>query len=274
MTTIAIAGAGRLATQLATAIATHSTGTATIIQVWSRSKSHATELAGRLARYSHVDAAWGTPESITTEADAYIIAVADDGIAAMAQALHRGREHALIAHTSGTTPLAAITATGHERAAVLYPLQTFSREHTTDFARLHIFIEAAREADHELLATLAATLTPRTNIHTSTSAQRRQLHIAAVFASNFVCHCCTIADSLLADAGLDFSVLQPLVEEQVAKLRTMPPAEAQTGPAARGDSHVMGTHMAMLATQPRLQQLYRMLSESIQATGRERATRH
>ena len=93
---------------------------------------------------------------------------------------------------------------------------------------------------------------------------RRRLHLAAVFACNFTNHCCTLADDVLADAGLDFSVLLPLVDETIAKLHQLPPAQAQTGPAIRHDENVLGLQRAMLSDRPDLQEIYSLLSKSIQ----------
>ena len=89
-------------------------------------------------------------------------------------------------------------------------------------------------------------------------------YLAAVFACNFTNHCCTLADDVLREAGLDFSVMLPLVDETIAKLHELPPAQAQTGPAIRRDDNVMGVQMAMLADKPEMQKIYTLLSKSIQ----------
>ena len=69
---------------------------------------------------------------------------------------------------------------------------------------------------------------------------------------------------MLADAGLDFSVMLPLLDETIAKLHELPPAKAQTGPAVRRDENVMGMQRAMLVDRPDLQEIYTLLSKSIQ----------
>ena len=43
----------------------------------------------------------------------------------------------------------------------------------------------------------------------------------------------------------------------------MPPAEAQTGPAVRYDRNVIDAQLSLLAEDPDLQEIYRLLSESI-----------
>ena len=255
---IAIVGAGRVAWNLAPAL--QDCG-AEVIEVWSKSRTSAETLAKQIGcRYS-----WGTVDVVTCEADLYLIAVKDAVLPDVIRRLHVGREQALMAHTAGSMPLSLFAEAGHGRGGVFYPMQTFSKERAVDFTKVHFFIEASNEEDAELLTDLACALTDdEAFVHPSTSASRRQLHLAAVFACNFVNHCCTLADDVLADAGLDFSVLLPLVDETVAKLHQLPPVEAQTGPAVRHDENVMGVHRSMLVGKPDLQEIYSLLSQSIQ----------
>ena len=58
------------------------------------------------------------------------------------------------------------------------------------------------------------------------------------------------------------SVLLPLLRQTVRKVGEMTPAEAQTGPAARGDSNVMQKQMESLPND-RLKEIYKAMSELI-----------
>ena len=231
-----------------------------VMEVWSKTQASAESLAARVG----CNASWGQVERATQDAEMYIISVKDTALPEVIRHLHEGRENALFAHTAGSLPLSLFRDAGHERGAVFYPLQTFSKERAVDFGAVHFFLETSREEDFEQLKSLAERLTTPAKIHHSTSATRRWLHLAAVFACNFGNHCCTVADDLLAEAGVDFRVLLPLMDEMVAKLHQLPPREAQTGPAARRDENVMGMQRAMLTDRPDLQQLYTLLSNSIQ----------
>ena len=228
MLRVAFIGAGRVASHLAPAL---QEGGAEVVEVWSRSRASAEELASRLS----CKAVWGSLDGVVRDADLYVICVADAALTDVVRRLHTGREQALFAHTAGSMPLSLFADAGHARGAVFYPMQTFSKERAVDFARVHFFLETSCSEDLQTLEQLAQHLTPIANIHRSTSAQRRRLHLAAVFACNFTNHCCTLAAELLADAGLDFNILLPLVDETVGKLHELPPCEAQTGPAARRD---------------------------------------
>lgn len=254
---IAIIGAGGVATNLGLAL--HERG-AEVVEVWSKSRVSAELLAFRLGCHP----SWGTLETATRAADLFLIAVKDAVLPEVVSRLHEGREGALFVHTAGSMPLSLFTEAGHERGGVFYPMQTFSKERRVDFSTVHFFVEASQPTDEALLRGLAETLTDdAAKVHRSTSASRRQLHLAAVFACNFANHCFALSDEILRDAGLDFSVMLPLVEETVAKLHDLRPRLAQTGPAARQDQNVMGLQRAMLADRPDLQRIYTMLSESI-----------
>ena len=55
----------------------------------------------------------------------------------------------------------------------------------------------------------------------------------------------------------------PLIDETARKVHVMPPAEAQTGPAVRYDRNVIDAQLSLLAEDPDLQEIYRLMSESI-----------
>ena len=255
---IAIIGAGRVATNLAPAL--NESG-AQVVEVWSKSRASAEILAGKIGCSS----TWGDLSGVTREADIYIIAVKDAALADVVSHLHEGREQALMVHTAGSMPISVFADAGHARAGVFYPMQTFSKERQVDFARVHFFIEAAQPDDEATLQRLALSLTgDATFVHKSTAALRRRLHLAAVFACNFLNHCCTLSADILSADDLPFSVMLPLVDETVAKLHELAPREAQTGPAVRRDANVTGLQLAMLADRPDLQQIYSLLTKSIQ----------
>jgi predicted short-subunit dehydrogenase-like oxidoreductase (DUF2520 family) len=114
----------------------------------------------------------------------------------------------------------------------------------------------------ERLEKLAETLS--SHIYQLDSEGRKQLHLAAVFACNFVNHCYALSAEVLEAKGLPFSVMLPLVDETARKVHELAPRNAQTGPAVRGDQNVMQMQAAMLAGQPDVQHIYEVLSNDIQ----------
>ncbi len=165
---------------------------------------------------------------------------------------------ALWLHTSGSQPITVIAA---PRKGSLYPLQTFHRDKARlNWAHLPLFVEAA-DADLPELQQLAEILSPKVRFLDSQG--RLRLHLSAVFACNFSNYCYSIASKLMEQNGLDFQLLQPLLEETLAKALALGSAKAQTGPAVRGDEVVMNKHLELLKATPELAEIYRMLSEGI-----------
>ena len=72
-----------------------------------------------------------------------------------------------------------------------------------------------------------------------------------------------IAGQVMDSNALDIKLLMPLIRETVEKALDQNPAAAQTGPAIRGDTDTMERHLAYLDFNPRYQQLYRLISQSI-----------
>jgi predicted short-subunit dehydrogenase-like oxidoreductase (DUF2520 family) len=72
----------------------------------------------------------------------------------------------------------------------------------------------------------------------------------------------TMAAELLKSTHIPFSALLPLIDETAAKIRTLAPKDAQTGPAKRGDENVMAHHVALLPNDE-MRQIYQLLSEQI-----------
>jgi 2Fe-2S ferredoxin len=101
------------------------------------------------------------------------------------------------------------------------------------------------------------------NVYRVNSAQRKVLHLAAVFACNFTNHLYGIGQQLLAGSDMSFDMLRPLIAETADKIKEHQPADVQTGPAIRNDDLTMQAHLQMLNGQPGLQQIYTLLSQDI-----------
>ena len=92
--------------------------------------------------------------------------------------------------------------------------------------------------------------------------ERRQLHLAAVFACNFTNALYGVAFDLLKNAKIEPHVLLPLLQNSLKKLNTMTPEEAQTGPAVRNDKNVINKHLDMLQD-PQYREIYEILTQEI-----------
>lgn len=247
---IAIIGAGNVAWHLTRALSTRHR----IVQVFSRSLDNAQALAEAV----QCPAATDNIGSIVGDADAYIIMVKDDAIAEVAAQLAHINDSAIWMHTSGSCGCNALsnTATSY---GVLYPLQTFSRNATIDTSEIPLFVEANTVDALSRISEIARCIS--SHIYPADSDTRRQLHIAAVFACNFANGLWRIADDILAQSSLPFSILMPLLKASIAKLEHMRPSEAQTGPAARGDIRIIDSHLSALTGEQ--YEIYKLLSDSI-----------
>jgi predicted short-subunit dehydrogenase-like oxidoreductase (DUF2520 family) len=243
-------GSGNVATHVALAI--HKTEHR-IVQVYSRKKASAAALGNRLGvPYTHL------VEEIMQDADLYIYAVSDDALTSLVslniapQAMH--------VHTAGSVAMDIFK--GYKKHyGVLYPLQSLSKDKAIDFQQVPLLLEASDEVVKQALDTLAKEISGQ--VYHYNTEQRLKIHLAAVFANNFVNHLFHIASDIMESSDVDFNLLKPLIKETVEKISHLSPAEAQTGPAKRNDQKIMKQHLEMLKDQPKLQSLYRELSQMI-----------
>lgn len=203
------------------------------------------------------------PDQIVTQieqlqvADLTIISVADDAIKEVAEAIPY--KNKLIVHTSGTTSMEVLKT--HDRRGVFYPLQTFSKSREVNFQNIPLCLETNNENDWNELKALASQMSEK--VYKISSEQRRSLHVAAVFVSNFTNHMYTIGNEICEENKVPFEVLHPLIEETAAKIKTLPPLKAQTGPAIRHDEVTLKTHQDFLKNET-YKNIYKTITESIQ----------
>jgi predicted short-subunit dehydrogenase-like oxidoreductase (DUF2520 family) len=247
---ICLIGAGNLATQLAPALAGKGHH---ILQVYSRTKSSAKLLADLLGCEAIVQ-----PEQMLSSADLYICALKDDALSQVLPKIDFGK--GLLVHTAGSLPM-QVLAEYTPNHGVFYPLQTFSKQRQVNFSEVPFFIEAAFPESLEILRTLASCLSEK--VVPANSDQRKQLHLSAVFACNFVNYLYGIAEDLVHEKGIDFQYLLPLIEETARKVQILSPVQAQTGPAVRFDRTIMDNHLQLLHEHPDWQLLYELLSKGI-----------
>jgi len=245
---ITIIGSGNVATQLAVALKSEGFH---LLEIASANFEHARELAERVK----VEAV-AHPSMVNPMVDLIIIAVTDSAIPEVVKQLPATQ--AVIVHTAGSVDMSVLDR--FVNRGVLYPFQTITKTKEVDFSHLPILIEAANTLVCDVLNHVALQLSNKVTY--ATSAQRKQLHLAAVFANNFVNHMYAIAYDLMQQSDLPFEILQPLIDETAAKIKSIPPRQAQTGPAQRGDVPIMEMQLNALPT-PELKEIYKLLSSSI-----------
>ena len=203
-----------------------------IIQVFTRSQKNSSHLIDNIKITSNF--------SELKNADVYIIAVSDNAIADVSSQIPFTDK--LVVHTSGSLSMKELDS--KNRKGVFYPLQTFSKDKEVDFSQIPICLEAENVNDYKTLETLAKSIS---NVVISiNSEQRKALHVAAVFVSNFVNHLYKIGNDICLENNIPFDILKPLILETANKIETLPPNQAQTGPAKRNDTTTINTHLDFL----------------------------
>ena len=192
------------------------------------------------------------------QANVYIYAVRDEALAEVAAQV-KGKEKSLHLHTSGSMPM-SVFGSDKPHAGVFYPFQTFSKARLIeDFSSVPVFFEARGIDDISAVYSLALTIT--SHVYETTQHDRERLHVAGVYACNFSNLMYTMAAELLSNTHIPFKALLPLIDETAAKIHSLHPSDAQTGPARRGDENVMEHHMSLLNDEHK--QVYQILSEAI-----------
>ena len=245
-------GSGNVATHLVLAFKNAGID---ILQVWSPDISHASELASLVEAQATDNLA-----DVSRSADLYLIAVKDDAILQVSQGL-KGVS-GVVVHTSGATAMDVLKEL--DNYGVFYPLQTFSKNKPVDLRATPLCLEANSDSSYMVLQTLAKAIgAPAYRVD---SRQRKTLHVAAVFASNFSNHLYHLANTILERDKLPFDLLRPLILQTAMKVQDDLPLGVQTGPALRDDRLTMQNHLELLKAMPELQALYETLSNSIKKT--------
>ncbi len=252
MIRVSIIGSGNVAQHLIQAFS-KSTGIE-LVQVFARDKKS----VSHLMPIDKIISDFGDLKPV----DLTIIAVTDDVISELSAALPF--QNQFVTHTSGSFAMEALN--NRNRRGVFYPLQTFSKSKEVDFKTIPICLEAENKNDFQTLETVAKSISD--SVYQINSEQRKALHIAAVFASNFVNHLYQIGNDICIENNLSFDILKPLIQETANKILALSPNEAQTGPAKRKDTQTINAHLNFL-TDGNQKEIYRMLTKSIIDNGKK-----
>ena len=246
MKNIILIGSGNVATHLGIALKKRDYN---IVQVYSRSIDNAKELAQKL------NADFTNDFTQLKDANLIIVSVNDDVISEVLSKL----KNTAIVHTSGSIGV-NIFNDNFSNCGVFYPLQTFNKEVEVNISEVPFCIEGNSLEFENQLIQIAKIIS--NTVVVMESEQRKQLHIAAIFACNFSNQMFTIADDLLAERNIDFKILLPLIKQTIAKLNTNKPKEVQTGPAKRKDKKIIQEHIDLIQ-EKEIKELYKKISTNI-----------
>ena len=164
-------------------------------------------------------------------------------------------------YCSGSVSLESFNNISH--CGVWYPLYSFSGNTSIDWKKVPVFIEYSNEYVFEILSNICGELNKE--FHFLNSQNRKQIHLAAVFANNFVNACFIGANEVIKEnESLKFDYLLPIIQQTIEKVATGNPKDYQTGPAKRHDENTLLEHSNMLKQLPSEETLYKAISEYIQ----------
>ena len=199
-----------------------------------------------------------TLDNLPSDSDLYVISVSDDAIKGVAARLPK--ISGIVVHTSGSVSMDVLSEYA-DRFGVFYPLQTFTKNVKLKYDEIPFFIEGSDGYVVEQLKTVAKSISPK--VYDADSQRRKCIHIASVFACNYVNHLWTIADEILSKEGLSIEILLPLIDATVEKIHHISPKKSQTGPAVRGDISIINSHLNYLNNTSDVQKIYEILANRI-----------
>lgn len=262
MYNISFIGAGNVTFRLSLALqqAGHN-----IQAIVNRTAEHAESVVRALKRHRSHAFATDDYNAIPQDCNLVIISVSDTYIKEAAKRVNESlsaRNLSIpVVHTCGAVPLETLTnEIPGGQCGVFYPLMTLSRNKETDMKLIPFLIEANSTGLQQMLCTLVEHLKAEYKI--CDSAKRLQMHVAAVFISNFTNYMMGLAYQI---SKPDFVYLLPCAIETVRKAFLNKPSVSQTGPAKRGDMATINRHIDVLS-QMNLQEekeVYEYLSRMI-----------
>jgi predicted short-subunit dehydrogenase-like oxidoreductase (DUF2520 family) len=223
-----------------------------IAQVYGRDAAAASALAYELD--SESTNYWAV---VTRTADIYILAVSDIAIPEVLKELHLTDK--TIVHTAASVSK-DIFRNRARHYGVMYPLQSLKKG-SDRLPEIPVIIDASDENTLQQIAALANTISD--TVVEGDDEARLKMHMAAVFCNNFVNHIYALMQDYCEKEKLDFSLFIPLIEETARRLKQLPAADAQTGPALRRDEVTLEKHREILKSHPSLLKIYDVLTESI-----------
>lgn len=246
---ISIIGSGNVATHIARRLLEQSVK---IVQICSKNLENAQLLAAQV----NAQAICQLGDLDTKSIDFVWVLSNDDALATIAPSLPK---NTFVVHSAGAKGLSVFEQQQH--AAIIYPLYSFSKNVPVHFDALSLFLCVKQKEDAQKIESWARLIAPSTTWVTENDLLR--LHTAAVIACNFSNFMFTLANELLAQSEIPFSVLQNLLVTTVEKAVHFSPFEMQTGPAKRGDAQTLAAHQKILLENPEILAIYNYLSEKI-----------
>ena len=219
--------------------------------VFGRDRSEATEIA-TVAKSKIFDSIEEVEES-----DCCIIAVSDHAIAEVSNQLKLKRS--VVIHTAGSVSLNAIL---QENKAVLWPIYSIIKTNLPIHKDFPIVCDFNNEIAKNMVMNVASALSD--NVSQADDEKRKWMHLIAAMGNNFINHIMTIIENLCKENNISFDIFKPILQQTFHNIEANSPYELQSGAAKRNDEKTMKNHVALLSVNPYWENIYKVLSASIE----------
>lgn len=215
-------------------------------------------IATALAKEVYADD-YGYLTDVKDNVDVCILAVSDAAIDEIAFQINL--QQAVLLHTAGSVSIDAIkNAAAHY--GVLWPVYSILKADLPLHRQVPFAWEASSDKAKQQIHALIHSISDLA--YEIKTEQRQWMHLAAVMGNNFINHLLVICEQICKDQHVPFSVLYPILQQTIERIKTHSPADMQTGPAKRGDQNTMEKHVEILQSYADWQALYQDLSKSIE----------
>jgi len=204
------------------------------------------------------------PQTENETGELVFITTPDDEISKVAEKLALQSinwEERSVIHCSGNLTSAELESLKNRGAqtASMHPIQTFKRGDGKDrFDQIYISLEGDNELCSRLEKLVKLMNAKQVRLNRE---QKRTLHIAAVFSSNYLVALLHLVENYLNKQSLDdgLNLLEPLISQTITNIFEKGTVQSLTGPISRGDFESVQKHLQSLKTDNNLADLYKIL---------------
>jgi len=256
-----VIGPGALGSAMIDLVSRHSGFT--LRSVWGRRSDHS-HIIDKTGNKQRPDRKFPYQESDLGQF--VIISVPDDQITRVTKRLSEADiswNSRQIIHLSGSIDSSVLKPLANSGALTgsLHPLQTFTRGDTAD---RFDGIWFSMQGDNQIFPMLKKLIEPfggRARI--LSSSQKSAMHLAAVFASNYLVSLMDVVTKITDKNGIDdgFGMLEPIVQQTLQNIISKGSVQSLSGPVARGDLFTIEKHLKQLEENPEYYRLYCQLGK-------------
>lgn len=258
---VSVIGPGALGSALVDLIQSKSSGY-TLYSVWGRTPQDCRFKQGQ----EWANAGKSFPATKQDLGRAIFITTPDDQIRLVSEQLARldiDWNLYRIAHFSGSydSSILDVLAGKGAKTASAHPLQTFTKGDQADrFDSIWFTLEGAPAFVDELEAFVKTAGAKSVRLNAS---QKKTMHLAAVFASNYLVALMSVVEQIISSNNIDqgLTLLEPIIFQTARNILDKGPDQSLSGPISRGDAVTVERHLNELKNHPDFAELYSRLGD-------------